>query len=185
MENSVITSIKQRMGKTILSLKDEMTTLRTGRANAGILDHVTVELYGSRMPIKQMASINVPEARMLVVQPWDKKSLGAIDKAIREADLGLNPISDGLVLRVPMPELTEQRRKELVKVLHKFAEGAKVAIRNIRREAMEQLKNQEKHKEVSKDELKILEKSVQDQTDLFTKEVDQVAAAKETEILQV
>ncbi|MBF0399407.1 MAG: ribosome recycling factor [Magnetococcales bacterium] len=185
MAEALFALLEDRMKKCLGALREELTTVRTGRASASILDHIMVEVYGSPMPLNQLASINVPESRMLTVQPWDKKSLKAIEKAIRESDLGFNPLSDGALLRIPLPELTEERRKSLVKLVHKYGEQAKVALRNVRRDVLEQMKKMEKNKELSKDDLHIWEKKVQEQTDLYTKEVDEILAHKEADILQI
>ncbi|MBF0582661.1 MAG: ribosome recycling factor [Magnetococcales bacterium] len=185
MAEALFTLLEERMKKCLGALREELTTVRTGRASASILDHIMVEVYGSPMPLNQLASINVPESRMLTVQPWDKKSLKAIEKAIRESDLGFNPLSDGALLRIPLPELTEERRKSLVKLVHKYGEQAKVALRNVRRDVLEQMKKMEKNKELSKDDLHVWEKKVQEQTDLYTKEVDEILAHKEADILQI
>ncbi|MEO5340085.1 MAG: ribosome recycling factor [Magnetococcus sp. MYC-9] len=185
MTDALFAALDERMKKCLLALKEELSTVRTGRASSTLLDHVLVEVYGSVTPLNQLASINVPESRMLTVQPWDKKTLKPIEKAIRESDAGLNPMSDGSLLRIPLPELTEERRKSMVKLIHKYGEQAKVALRNVRREFLEQMKKMEKNKEISKDDLHVWEKKVQEQTDLSIKEVDDVLAHKEADILQI
>ncbi|MBF0161449.1 MAG: ribosome recycling factor [Magnetococcales bacterium] len=185
MADALFALLDERMKKCLAALKEELSTVRTGRASGNLLDHVMVDVYGSLMPLNQLASINVPESRMLTVQPWDKKSMKAVEKAIREADLGLNPLSDGTLLRIPLPELTEERRKSLVKLVHKYGEQAKVALRNVRRDILEQMKKMEKNKEISKDDLHAWEKKVQEQTDLSIKDVDEILSHKEVDILQI
>ncbi|MEO5348443.1 MAG: ribosome recycling factor [Magnetococcus sp. YQC-3] len=185
MADALITQLNERMKKCLVALKEELVTVRTGRASSNLLDHVMVDLYGSPTPLNQVATINTPESRMITVQPWDKKTLKAVEKAIRETDLGLNPMNDGNLLRIPLPELTEERRKSLVKLVQKYGEQAKVALRNVRRDLLEQMKKMEKNKEVSKDDLHIWEKKVQEQTDLYIKEVDEILAHKEADILRI
>ena len=185
MADALFALLNERMKKCLAALKEELSTVRTGRASGSLLDHILVDVYGSPTPLNQVASINVPESRMLTVQPWDKKTLKAIEKAIRESDLGLNPLSDGTLLRIPLPELTEERRKSLVKLIQKYGEQAKVALRNVRRDALEQIKKLEKNKEISKDDLHIWEKKVQEQADLYVKEVDETLVHKEADILQI
>ncbi|MEO5363253.1 MAG: ribosome recycling factor [Magnetococcus sp. DMHC-8] len=185
MADALYASLDERMKKCVAALREELTTVRTGRASVSLLDHVMVDLYGSPMPLNQVASINVPESRMLTVQPWDKKSLKAVEKALRETDLGLNPMNDGVLLRIPLPELTEERRKSLVKLTQKYGEQAKVALRNVRRDVLEQMKKMEKNKEISKDDLHVAEKKIQEHTDLFIKEVDDILAHKEADILRI
>lgn len=179
------TDLSQRMHKSVEVLREELAGLRTGRASTALLDRLTVEAYGSRMPISQVASLSVPEARLIVVQAWDKGTAPLIAKAIRDAELGLNPIVEGQVIRVPLPELTEQRRKELVKMVHKYSEQSKVTVRNLRREGMDLLKKMEKNKELSKDDMHAQEKVVQEMTDKIMVEVDRLAAQKEADIMQV
>ncbi|MEG3640924.1 ribosome recycling factor [Magnetococcus sp. PR-3] len=185
MDNPLIKDLEGRMKKSLAALKEELTSLRTGRASTSLLDNVMVDAYGSMMPLNQVASMTVPEARMINVQPWDKGQLGAIEKAIRDSDLGLNPTNDGQLIRVPLPELTEERRKELVKLLHKYSEAAKIAVRNIRRDGIEGLRKAEKAKEISQDEMHTQEKHVQESTDKYVKQIDEVVDAKEADIMQV
>lgn len=177
--------IKRRMDGALSVLKQEFSSLRTGRANASILDPLTVDAYGSPMPLNQLATITVPEPRMISVQVWDKSQVQAVDKAIRESDLGLNPVVEGQVLRLPIPELNEERRQEIAKVAHKYAEQARVAVRNVRRDGMEQLKRQEKAGDIGQDDHHKLAAEVQDLTDSTIKEIDDALSAKEAEILQV
>ena len=185
MTANIIKDMDSRMRNSLATLKEELATLRTGRASTSLLDHVQVEVYGSSMPINQVASVNVPEARMLTVQPWDKGTLKIIEKAIRDSDLGLNPINDGQLLRVPLPELTEDRRRDLVKLVHKYGEQCKIAVRNVRRDALDSFKKQEKNKEISQDTLHMEEKKVQEHTDRFIKEIDDLVAAKEADVMHV
>ncbi len=176
---------KDRMDKAVLTLKEEFGGLRTGRANAGLLEPVMVEAYGSTTPITSVAAINVPEPRMIVVSVWDKGVVIAVEKAIRAAGLGLNPITDGQTLRVPIPPLTEERRRDLAKLAGKYAEQQKVAVRNVRRDALEDLKKAEKAGDISQDEQKKADKDVQGFTDEAVKRIDEALKAKEQEIMQV
>ena len=175
--------IERRMNGAVESLKGDLSGLRTGRANTALLDPVTVEVYGSHMPLTQIATVSAPEPRMLSVQVWDKSNVGPADKAIRSAGLGLNPIMDGQTLRLPIPDLTEDRRKELAKLAGQYAEKARIAIRNVRRDGMEALKDDEKKKDISEDERKRSEDDVQKLTDSHVAEIDTVVAAKVKEIL--
>jgi ribosome recycling factor len=172
------------MHGAVEALNHDLGGLRTGRASVSLLEPVTVEVYGSRMPINQVASISAPEPRMLSVQVWDKSNVGPVEKAIRSAGLGLNPVTDGTTLRLPIPDLTEERRKELAKLVGQYAEKARIAVRNVRRDGMESLKTDEKKHEISEDEHKRLGVEVQKLTDDTIKEIDAAAAAKEKEILQ-
>jgi len=180
-----LADLKRRMQGAINVLKTEFGGLRTGRASISVLDPVTVDAYGSPMPLNQVATISVPEARMISVNVWDKSLIGAVDKAIREADLGLNPVVDGQNLRIPIPELNAERRQEIVKVAHKYAEQARIAVRHVRRDGMEHLKRLEKDHEISQDEHRQNSDSVQKLTDEFVAEIDETLVAKEQEILQV
>jgi len=175
--------IERRMHGAVEALKHDLSGLRTGRANAALLDPITVEVYGSHMPINQVATVTAPEPRMISVQVWDKSNVGPVDKAIRSAGLGLNPIVDGQTLRLPIPDLTEERRKELAKLVGQYAEKAKIAIRNVRRDGMDSLKADEKKGFISEDEHKRLETEVQKLTDSAIADVDATAATKEKEIL--
>jgi ribosome recycling factor len=176
---------KTKMGKTVSALQAEYGAIRAGRANPQILDKLTVDYYGTPTPINQLGSISVAEARILVVQPWDKSVLKAIEKAIQTSDIGINPQNDGSVIRLTFPPLTEDRRKELAKDIQKIAENSKVAVRSIRRDAIEKLKAMKKNSEITEDDLKDGEKEIQKITDGFVKEVEDLAAAKEKEILTV
>ena len=173
-----------KMGKSIASLDSEFGTIRAGRANPHVLDRITVDYYGTPTPLQQVANISVPEARMIQIQPWEKKMVREIEKAIMTSDLGINPTDDGRVIRLVFPELTEDRRKELVKEVKKKAEGAKVAIRNIRRDANDAFKKLAKE-DVSEDEIKELEEQTQKLTDKYIKEVDQMVDVKSKEIMTV
>lgn len=175
--------LERRMKGAVDSLKGDLAGLRTGRANTALLDPITVEIYGSNMPLNQLATVSVPEPRMISVQVWDKSSIGPVEKAIRSAGLGLNPINDGNTLRLPIPDLTEERRKELAKLAGQYAEKARVAIRNVRRDGMEALKADEAKKEISEDDRKRAETEVQKLTDDMIKAADEAAVAKEKEIL--
>jgi len=180
-----IDSLKSRMKKSISSLKDELAGLRTGRASTSLLENILVEAYGSKMPLNQVASVTVPEPRLLNVQVWDQSMAKSVDKAIRESGLGLNPSSEGAVIRVPIPELNEERRRELSKVAHTYAEQARVAVRHIRRDGMEQFKRMEKDGEIGQDESRSQSDLVQKSTDEAVAEIDVLLAAKEQEIMQV
>lgn len=175
----------EKMNKTIQALKNEYASIRAGRANPAVLDKVTVEYYGAPTPIQQVAAISVPEARTLVIQPWDISTLKAIEKAIMVSDIGINPNNDGKVIRLQFPPLTEERRKEIVKNVLKFAEEAKVAIRSIRRDFMEKFKAMKKSSEITEDDLKQCEKDIQELTDKFCKEIDVAAKVKEKEIMEI
>jgi ribosome recycling factor len=175
--------LERRMKGAVESLKHDLSGLRTGRANTALLEPITVEVYGSHMPITQVATISAPEPRLLSVQVWDKSNVTPVEKAIRSAGLGLNPISDGNTLRLPIPDLTEERRKELAKIASKYAENARIAIRNVRRDGMEALKADEAKKEISEDDRKRGETDVQKLTDEIIKAADEAASAKEKEIL--
>ena len=176
--------LQRRMHGAVESLKHDLGGLRTGRASTTLLDPIHVEVYGANMPLNQVATVSVPEPRMLSVQVWDRTNVGHVEKAIRSAGLGLNPISDGQTLRLPIPDLTEERRKELAKLASQYAEKARIAVRNVRRDGMEALKTDEKKHEISQDEHKRLEVEVQKMTDETIKEIDAAAQAKEKEILQ-
>jgi ribosome recycling factor len=175
--------LKRRMHGAVEALKHDLAGLRTGRASTALLDPIHVEVYGANMPLNQVATVSVPEARMLTVQVWDRSNIGPVEKAIRSAGLGLNPVTDGQLIRLPIPDLTEERRKELAKLVGQYAEKARVAVRNVRRDGMDHLKQDEKKHEISEDERKRLEHEVQKLTDDTIKEVDELAHAKEKEIL--
>ncbi len=175
--------LERRMAGAVESLKGDLGGLRTGRASTSLLDPVTVEVYGANMPLNQIATVSAPEPRMLSVQVWDKSNVGPVDKAIRSAGLGLNPIVDGQNIRLPIPDLTEERRKELAKLAGQYAEKARIAARNVRRDGMDSLKTDEKKGEISEDERKKLETEVQKLTDATIADIDSTATSKEKEIL--
>ena len=175
----------EKMGKTIEVVKGDFASVRAGRANAGVLDRITVEYYGTPTPLQQVASISTPDPRTLQIQPWDGSLLKAIEKAIQTSDLGINPQNDGRVIRLAFPQLTEERRVELTKQVRKYGENGKVAIRNIRREAMDKFKAMEKKSELTEDDRKECEKELQELTDKRCKEIDTLTAAKEKELLAV
>lgn len=185
MYEDELKTLSEKMDKSINALRNEFTSIRTGQANASLLDRVFVEYYGTRTPVTQVASVTVPEARMLVVQPWDKSLLKDIEKAILQSDLGLVPMNDGNLIRMAIPQLTEERRKDLVKIVNKKSEEAKVAVRNIRRDGNVFLKKEEKNSDVSKDIIKDTEDEIQKLTDKKIKEVEAVTDKKIKEIMSV
>ncbi|MBE6936718.1 MAG: ribosome recycling factor [Ruminococcaceae bacterium] len=176
---------EDKMKKTLEVMREEFGTLRAGRANASVLDRITIDYYGTQTPINQVASISAPEPRLLAIQPWDASTLKAIEKAIIASDLGINPQNDGRIIRLLFPSLTEERRRELVKQVHKLCEESKVAIRNVRRDAMDLYKAQKKKSEITEDDLADIEKDIQTLTDRYIKEVDAMGAAKEKELIEV
>jgi ribosome recycling factor len=180
-----VKDLSRRMDGAIDALKRELAGLRTGRASASLLEPIHVNAYGSDMPLNQVATISVPEPRLISVQVWDRGLVSAVDKAIRDAGLGLNPRTEGQLVRVPIPELSQERRQELTKVAHKYAEQARVAVRNVRRDGMDILKRKEKAHEISEDEHHDWNEKVQQMTDLHIKKIDEILAQKEKEILQV
>ena len=180
-----IDDIRRRMQGAVTSFKGELSGLRTGRASGSLLDPIQVDAYGSSMPLNQVATVSVPESRMLMVQVWDRSMVSAVERAIRESGLGLNPMTEGATLRLPIPELNTERRKELVKVLHKYAEHAKVAVRHVRRDGLELLKRLEKDGDISEDDGRRDADQVQKATDSTIAEIDQLTAGKEKEIMQV
>ncbi len=185
MSKPDLSKFSDRMERAIAALKEEYVGLRTGRANAGLVEPITVEAYGSTMPLNSVGAISVPEPRMIVVSVWDKAMVIPVEKAIRNAGLGLNPITDGMTLRIPVPPLTEERRRDLAKLAGKYAEQQKVAVRNVRREAMEELKKLEKAGDISEDDRKRYEGEIQTFTDQSVKRVDETLKSKEQEIMQV
>lgn len=184
-QNFDLNDVKRRMQGAVASLKHDLNSLRTGRASASVLDPITVEAYGARQPLTQLATVSVPEPRLISVAVWDRSMTSAVEKAIRESDLGLNPQTEGQTIRLRIPELNEQRRKELVKVAHKYAEEARVAVRHVRRDGLDLLKKMEKDGHVSKDDVARQSESVQKATDQHVTEIDQALAQKEKEIMQV
>lgn len=185
MVNDILGEAEDKMKKTVEHLTRDLAALRAGRANPAMLDKVIVDYYGEPTPLNQLANITVPEARLLVVQPWDKGSIPNIEKAIMKSDLGVNPNNDGNVIRIAIPQLTEERRKDLVKVVKKRGEEAKVAVRNVRREANDMIKSSEKDKMISEDEAKKGNDEVQKATDKYIKDIDAILAAKEKDIMEV
>ncbi|MGB8000268.1 MAG: ribosome recycling factor [Anaerobacillus sp.] len=185
MPKEILKNTEERMQNGISSLKRELATLRAGRANASLLDKIQVDYYGAPTPINQLAGISIPEARMLLIQPYDKTAVGDIEKAILKSDLGLTPSNDGNVIRLTIPALTEERRKDLVKLVKKYAEESKVVIRNIRRDANDDLKKKEKDGDITEDELRRGNDDVQKLTDKYVAEADSVATDKEKEIMEV
>ena len=180
-----INNAKEKMTKSLNALDKEFAAVRAGRANPAVLDKVMVDYYGSPTPVNQMAAVSVSEARILVIQPWDKSSLKLIEKAIQASDIGINPTNDGNVIRLAFPQLTEERRKELCKSIKKYGEDCKVAVRSIRRDTMDKLKTMKKNSEITEDDLKDCEKKVQDLTDKFCADADKAVADKEKEIMTV
>jgi ribosome recycling factor len=185
MIKEVEKNLKERMDKTTQVLKHEYVSIRAGRANPALLDRIHVEYYGTDTPLTQLANITAPEARVLNISPWDSKSIPAIEKAIQKSDLGMNPSNDGKIIRLVVPQLTEERRKDLVKTVKRLAEEAKVAVRNIRRDANDSLKKHKKDSAITEDELKKSEEDIQKITDKFIKELDKLAELKEKEIMEV
>ena len=184
-EGADFADLRRRMDGAISAFKSDIAALRTGRASANVLDPVSVDAYGSKMPLNQVANISVPEPRMITVSIWDKSMVGAVEKAIRESNLGLNPVTDGSTLRIPLPELNEERRKELVKVAHNYAENGRVAIRHVRRDGMDALKKAEKDGSIGEDEHHTQSDQVQKLTDEMIAELDRLLSDKEAEIMQV
>lgn len=181
----IMDNTKERMGKCVAALESELGTIRAGRANPGVLDRITVDYYGTATPINQMASVSVAEARILVVQPYDASTLKSIEKAIQASDLGINPANDGRVLRIVFPQLTEERRKELCKTVSRDCEESKVAVRNVRRDAIDKIKAKKKANEITEDDVKEAEKNIQKLTDKAIEQIDAVGAAKEKEIMSI
>ncbi len=185
MDEKILHITKEKMEKTIATFKNELSKLRTGRASVSILDIIKVDYYGTPTPISQMASVSTPDPRQIVIQPWDVKAIGLIEKAILASDLGLTPINDGKVVRIAIPPLTEERRKDLTRLTGKMSEEARVSIRNIRRVSIDELKKLEKDKQISEDESKTLQKKVQTITDDHVKKIDELAEKKNKEIMEV
>lgn len=181
----VIKDTAARMARSIEAFRKELARVRTGRASFSLLEGIRVDYYGTPTPLQQVGTLSVPESRLITVTPWDPKMIGPIEKAIQASGLGLNPTSDGKVVRVPIPPLTEERRRELVRLVRKMAEEARVAVRNVRREGVEKLKEKEKRKEASEDEVKRAQEKVQKETDAAVRKIDEILKAKEQEILEV
>ena len=185
MISDVKKTADQKMHKSIETLKADLAKIRTGRAHTGLLDHIHVDYYGTTMPLPQVANVTLADARTIGVQPWEKKMIPVVEKAIRDSDLGLNPATSGDMIRVPMPALTEERRRDLIKVVHKEAEGARIAVRNVRRDANEQLKKLLKDKQCSEDEERRAHDELQKLTDRFVAEIDQLMQVKETDLMAI
>ena len=185
MVKEVVQDAKERMEKTVSNAQSELGKVRTGRANVSLLDTVRVEYYGSKVPLKQVANLGVPEPRLITIQPWDRNLLGEIEKAVMKADLGINPNNDGHVIRLPIPQLTEERRKDLVRFIHQLGEEGKIAVRNIRRDAIDHLRKAQKEHEISEDEEYNGGIDVQELTDDFIKKIDELISTKEAEIMEV
>ena len=183
--NEVISEMADKMKKSVESFKNELSKVRTGRASISLLDGISVDAYGSPMPMNQVATLTIPESRMIAIQPWDPQMVPAIEKAIMKSNLGLTPANDGKVIRLTMPQLTEERRKELVKQVRKVAEDFKVTIRNSRRDAIDHLKTQKKNKEISEDDLFKMQDEAQKETDNYVKQLDEITAHKEKEVMEV
>ena len=181
----MLQDLTKRMDGSIATLNKEFGALRTGRASTNLLDTIQIEAYGSMLPILQVGNVTAPEARMLMVNVWDKSMVKAVEKAIRESDMGLNPAVDGQTIRVPIPAPSEERRKEMAKIAHKYSEAAKVAVRNVRRDGMDELKKQEKEKKISEDEQRTQSDKIQKLTDDYVKKIDELLAAKEKDIMSV
>jgi len=182
---TVFKNTEETMKKSIAALEKEYKAIRAGRANPAVLDKLAIDYYGTPTPINQVAAVNVPEARMLVIQPWDVSSLKLIEKAILSSDIGITPQNDGKVIRLTFPPLTEERRKDIVKDIHKLSENSKVAIRNIRRDAIDKIKALKKNGDITEDDQKNADKKIQDMTDKFVKEIDVIAGEKEAEIMEI
>ena len=185
MISDVVSDAERRMTKAVEAAQHDYTTIRTGRANPALLERITVEYYGTSMPVNQLATISVPEPRLLVIAPWDKGAIPHIERAITKSDLGLTPTSDGNVIRLSIPHLTEERRKELIKILHKKAEDHRVAIRNVRRDANDELKRLEKAGEVSEDDVHRAQEQIQKLTDKYIEQIDRITTAKEADLMEV
>ena len=185
MSSEVILEMADKMEKSLEAFKTELTRIRTGRASLSLLDGIKVEAYSSLMPLNQVGTLTIPESRQIVIQPWDPQVMPAIEKAILKSELGLTPVNDGKVIRINIPQLTEERRKELVKIVKKTAEEFRVAIRNHRRDAIDSFKKQKKNKEISEDEQFKLQDEAQKETDIFITKIDEVAAEKENEVMEV
>lgn len=185
MIEDILRSAEERMDKAVQVLRRDLTSVRAGRATPAMLDKVTVEYYGSQMPVNQVAGVSSPEPRMLVISPWDKGMLNEIEKAIQKSDLGLNPSNDGAVIRLVVPQLTEQRRQELIKVVRKMCEDGRIAVRNVRRDANDELKKLEKASEASEDDVRREQEKVQSLTDKYIAEIDKVFTAKEADLKEV
>lgn len=185
MSDDVLDIMRDKSKKTLEALKDQLKTVRAGRANPSILDKITVDYYGSSTPLNQVATISAPEARLLVIQPWDKSVIGAIEKEILESNLGITPSNDGNLIRLPFPQLTEERRKDLTKLVKDYGENAKVSVRSFRRDAVDTVKKQEKNSDITEDDSRQMQEEIQDLTDKFTSEIDEIISEKENELMEI
>ena len=185
MNNQTIANAEIKMKKSVEAIQKELVTIRTGHASPSLVEHLRIEYAGAILPLNQLASISAPQANLLVVQPWDKGSMSSIEKSILKSELGLNPINDGRIIRIAIPALNEERRQELLKIVHRRIEDGKIALRNVRRDAQEDLKTQEKNKEISQDEHKLLQNQLQKLTDTFTVNMEQLGKDKEKEVMAV
>lgn len=185
MQAELIKGCEQKMKKTVAALQKELSKVRTGRASLALLDDIRVDYYGTPTPLNQLATLSVPESRLIVIQPWDQSIIGDIEKAILKSELGMTPANDGKLIRITIPRLTEERRRELVKVVKKMGEGGKVGVRNVRRDTIEELREMEKKKEISEDDFHHLQNQVQKITDSFIKQIDELIEAKEKEIMEI
>lgn len=185
MSSEVMMEMAEKMGNSLEAFRSELTRIRTGRASLSLLDGIKVEAYGSSMPLNQVGTLTIPESRQIVIQPWDPQVMSGIEKAILKSELGLTPVNDGKVIRINIPQLTEERRKELVKIVKKITEEYRVAIRNHRRDAIDTIKKQKKNKEISEDEQFKLQDEAQKETDSYIAKIDEVAAEKENEVMEV
>ena len=181
----ILSNVEDRMGKAVEAMRRELSSLRTGRASPVLVENITVDYYGVPTPLNQLASISIPEARLIIIQPWDKNSLQSIEKSLMRSDLGLNPSNDGNIIRIPIPPLSQERRQEMARVLKRRAEDGKVAVRNIRRDALEELRSLERNKAASQDDVRRAQEQLQRITDGHIDQIDQLSSAKEAEILQV
>lgn len=185
MQQDLLRDTEEHMKKSLGVLRNELSTIRTGRANPSVIEHLHIDYYGAPTPLLQLAAITTPDARQLMVQPYDRTSLGSIEKAIRQSDLGFNPTNDGSTIRITIPQLTEERRRDMVKLVHKRVEESKVAIRNVRRDTLDQLKKLRKDKELSEDDEKRVQEQLQKLTDRYIREADGIGQSKEAEMLEV
>jgi ribosome recycling factor len=185
MEQELLTESEQHMEKSLEVLRRELSNIRTGRANPAIIEHLSVDYYGAPTPLLQLASISAPDSRQLIVQPYDRTAIGNIEKAIRQSDLGFNPTNEGTLIRISIPVLTEERRRDLVKLVHKRTEESKIAVRNVRRDSMDTLRKMRKNKEISEDEEDVAEEELQKLTDRFIREAEGIGNAKEREMMEV
>ncbi|QQK07682.1 ribosome recycling factor [Miniphocaeibacter halophilus] len=185
MYTDVLKNLETKMQKTINSYKEDLKTIRAGRANPALLDNLSIDYYGTQTPLNQVSTINVAEARLLTIQPWDVSTISAIEKSILQSNLGITPSNDGKIIRLPFPALTEERRRDLAKLVRQYAENAKVALRNSRREAMDAIKKLEKNSEISEDELRTGEQEIQDLINKYTAEIDSITKTKEDELMEI